>query len=190
MIRFNITTIFLAFCCLSIGISHAEEGAQLFVTGNLINVRSEPSLDSEILLKLNKDRKVFEIQRQQNWVQVKLNPDGSKTGWIHASLLDEVTNQTSLDSPYHFEDFLERFNNQNEVIEKQNGTIFFTEATHQGKGSIELIATQAWLDSDIETRNNSLSELFKIWSKLVPVGSTISMQVLDEEGDQYTLMMR
>ena len=168
----------------------AEKGDELVVIKSLVNVRSGPSIDNEPLLKLNKDQKVIEIQRQKNWVEVALGHDDIKSGWMHKSLLGKEKKSENTTLPTRFDKFMQRFNDHNYVIKKQNGIIHFTKAKNKGKGDIELIATEAWINSNIETRNNSLSEIFKLWSKFVPVGSSISIQVLGEQGDQYTLMMR
>lgn len=170
--------------------SLAAKGDELVVIESLVNVRSEPSSESESILKLKKDRKVTEIQRQKNWVEVDLRRDDIKTGWIYKPLLAKTTASKNTSSRTPFDKFMQQFNVHNDVFKKQNGIIHFTKVIYKDKGDIELIATNVWLNSDIETRNNSLSEIFDLWSKFVPVGSSISIQVLDELGDQYTLMMR
>lgn len=171
--------------------SVAATGDELIVTESIVNVRAGPSTDAEPLIKLLKDRKVTEIQRQDNWVEVETHRDDIKTGWIHKSLLRKkaaATQNTS--SPTRFDHFMQRFNDYNEIIKKQNGIIYFTEAKDKGKGEIEVIATQAWISGDSEMRNAELHEIFKLWSDVVPVGSSISVHVLDEQGEQYMLMMR
>lgn len=168
----------------------AEKGDELFVIESLVNVRSAPTLESEVLLRLEKGRKLIEIQRQESWIEVELHRDDIQAGWVHKSLLAKATKSKNTSSPTRFDKFMQRFNDHNDVIEKQNGIIYFTKVMNKGKGDIELIATQEWLNSNIETRNSSLSEIFTLWSKYVPVGNSISIQVLDEQGDQYTLMMR
>ena len=168
----------------------AEKGDELVVTKNLVNVRSEASLESEVLLRLEEGRNVIEIQRQKNWIKVALDLDDISYGWIHKSLLTKVVKQENKSSLINFEKFIQEFNDYKAVIKNQNGTIYFTKATHKEKGNIELLATQAWLNSSIEVRNNSLTDVFKLWTKFVSVGSSISVQVLDEQGERYTLMMR
>jgi uncharacterized protein YgiM (DUF1202 family) len=174
--------------------SVAAAGDELIVIESLVNVRSAPSNDSEPLLRLKQDRKVTEIQRQGNWVEVEMHRDGISTGWIHGSLLSKAeTNTTEARntiSPTRFDNFMQRFNNHNEVIKKQHGEIYFTEAKSKSRSEIEVIATQAWINSDIEVRNNTLSEIFNLWSDVVPVGTSISVQVLDEQGEKYTIMLR
>lgn len=180
----------VVFCSSHISNSLAATGDELIVIESLVNVRAGPTTDAESLIRLSEGRKVTEIQRQNNWIEVETNRDDVKTGWIHKSLLSKITTTQNTSSPTRFDEFLQRFNDHNEVIEKQNGVIYFTEAADKGNHEIEVVATQAWISSTIETRNNSLSEIFKMWSDVVPVGSSISVQVVDEQGERYTLMLR
>lgn len=170
--------------------SLAENGDKLVVIESLVNVRAAPTADSESLLKLKKGRNVIEMGRQNNWVKVELHRTDTPTGWIHQSLLDKSEKTEEKITLTSFDKFKQRFEDQNEVIKKQNAIINFTEVTHKENGDIELLATEYWLNSDIEKRNTSLSEVFKLWSHYVPVGSSISIQVVDDEGERYTLMMR
>ena len=189
--QYSILKLPILFLCLSYTLPClAEKGGELVVTKNLVNVRSEASVESEILLKLKIGRNVTEIQRQKNWIKVDLHLDDIPSGWIHKSLLTKAVKQENHSALTNFEKFMQRFNNRNKVIKKQNGKIYFSKATHKEKGSIELLATQLWLNSSIEVRNNSLTEVFKLWSKFVSVGNSVSVQVLDEEGEINTLMMR
>lgn len=181
----------IIFLCLSYTLPClAEKGDELVVTKNLVNVRSEASIESEILLKLEKGRNVIEIQRQKNWVKVALYLDDISYGWIHKSLLTKVVKQENKLLVENSEKFIQEFNDRKADIKKQNGIIYFSKVTHKEKGNIELLATQAWLNSSIEVRNNSLTDVFKLWTKFVSVGSSVSVQVLDEQGERYTLMMR
>lgn len=170
--------------------SIALSGDILVVNESLVNVRSGPSNKAESVIKLKENRKVTEIQRQNNWVEVELHRDDINTGWIHSSLLSKASQTQNTSSPTRFDVFMQRFNDHNEVIKKQNGDIYFTKASHKGKGNIEVIATEVWLNKDMESRNNTLSEIFKMWSDVVPVGSSISVHVVDEHGERYTVMLR
>ena len=110
--------------------SSALEGDELFVIESLIHVRSGPSNDSESILKLKKDRKVIEIQRQNDWVEVELHRDDVKTGWIYKTLLSKATTEnTSL--PTRFDIFMQRFNNHTRFIKKENGIVYFIRSKRQ-----------------------------------------------------------
>ncbi len=170
--------------------SMALEGDELIVIESLVNVRSGPDGEAEPLFRLAEGRKVIEIQRQNNWIEVDAQRDDHATGWIHKTLLSKIGVSENTSSPTRFDKFLQRFNEQNEIIKNQNGTLYFTEAADKGEGKIELIATQDWINGDMEMHNETLSVIFKIWSDVTPVGKSIAVQVVDEQGQRYTVMMR
>ncbi len=180
----------IAFCLGHLANSFAETGNKLIINESLVNMRAEPAGDAEILLKLSNGREVTEIQRQGNWIEIETHRDDVKTGWIHKSLLINATAKQNTTSPTRFDHFMQRYNEHKDDIRKQNGIIYFTEARHKGQGELELVATQDWLTSEMELQNNTLSEIFKLWSDVTPVGSSISIQVFDELGEKYTVMMR
>jgi hypothetical protein len=65
----------------------ADTGDPLLVSGQGVNVRSQPSLAGRILLRVNRNRQVTEIERSGDWVRVEIDDQGGLQGWIHGSLL-------------------------------------------------------------------------------------------------------
>ena len=187
--------IILTFGFLFIVNSFAEMGDELVITGDIVNLRTGPSIDTNAPIKLLKDHKVIEIQRQDDWVEIKTHRKDIKTGWVHESLIAKVTatikppKQKTL-SQRRFEHFMKGFNEYNEIIIKQNGVLYFSGARDKGKGVIDVIATEAWLNAGREERGNILNEVFKLWSDVVPVGSPMSVIVFDEQGEQHMVMLR
>lgn len=179
----------LACGILAISNSHAAAGDQLIITGNIVNIRTAPSTDAALAIKLSKDRKVIEIQRQGDWVEIKTNRDDIKTGWIYKTLIRKLKKKESLEEK-RFRVFKQRFNAYKENIRKQNGIPQFKEVIDKGEGTIHVIATEAWLAKTHEARGVPLNEVFKLWSDVVPVGSSMSVIVLDEQGEQHTMMLR
>ena len=68
------------------GAALAAQGDSLVVTGNGVNVRVEPRSNARVLLQLYRNDPAVELERQGDWVEVRL-PDRGATGWIHASLV-------------------------------------------------------------------------------------------------------
>ena len=183
--------ILILFCCLiSSNNSVAATGDELIITGNIVNLRAAPSTNAEPLIKLLKDRKVTEIRRQNDWVEVETYRKDIKTGWVHQSLLNIVTARQNTSSPTGFERFMQRFNDQNEVIKKQSGDIYFSEIKNKGHGQIDAIATEAWLNADQEERGRAMNVVFKLWNTVVPVGSAMSVSVIDKQAAQHMVMLR
>ncbi len=171
--------IIFSVCFLFITNIFAENGDELTITGDIVNLRSDPASDTDALIKLLKGRKVIEIQRQDDWVEIETHRKDIKTGWVHKSLVAKETEKlrTISISPL-YKRFMRRFNDHNEVIRKQNGVFYFSDAKEKGKGKgkgiISVIATEAWLNAEREERGESLNEIFKLWNNVVPVGRSMS----------------
>ncbi len=89
-----------------------------------------------------------------------------------------------------FDQFMQRFNDRNQVIKKQNGVTYFSEVKNKGQWQIEITATEAWLNAQQDKRGTTMNNVFKLWSKFVPVGSSMSARVFDKQGEQHMLMAR
>jgi SH3-like domain-containing protein len=170
--------------------SVAETGDKLIIIGDIVNLRAEPSTSANSLIKLTKNREVTEIRRQQDWVEIETYRKDVKTGWVHQSLLSKAIVKQNTSSPTHFDRFMQRFNDHNEVIKKQNGIIYFSEVKNKGQWQIEIVAAQAWLNAQQEERGTAMNIIFKIWNNIVPVGSSMSVRVFDKQGEQHMLMLR
>ncbi|MDX1540488.1 MAG: SH3 domain-containing protein [Geminicoccaceae bacterium] len=72
---------------LAAGSAWAASGDPLVVTGDGVNVRSGPSTDNRIVLRVYRNREVVEIAREGDWVRVEIAGSGGQEGWIHSSLL-------------------------------------------------------------------------------------------------------
>lgn len=179
----------IALCFLPVSHSLAANGDALIITGNIVNLRTAPSTDAASPIKLLKDRKVIEIQRQGDWIEVKTNREDIKSGWIYKTLIRKLKKKESAEEK-RFRIFEQRFNAYKENVRNQNGIPQFKEVIDKGEGTIHVIATEAWLATTHETRGVSLIDVFKLWSDVVPVGSSLSVIVLDEQGEQHTMMMR
>jgi len=65
---------------------YAATGDALVVTGDGVNVRSQPSSSGSILLQVYRNEPATEMAREGDWVEVQLT-DRNTRGWIHQSLL-------------------------------------------------------------------------------------------------------
>ncbi len=178
------------FCLILISTTYADTGDELIVTGDIVNLRAAPSINAEVLIKLVKDKKVIELQQLGEWVEVETRRNDINSGWVHESLLAGETAKQDTTSLKYFEQFKQYFDDQNDVINKQNGVVYFSGANFKSEWSIEVIATQTWLNADLEQQQNTLSVIFKLWSDAVPIGSSVSVQVIDEQDNQHMLMLR
>ena len=68
----------------------AAPGDGLVVTGDLVNVRAGPSMESRVSLQVQRHQRALELERDREWVRVELAGQGEQ-GWIHQSLLEVIS---------------------------------------------------------------------------------------------------
>jgi len=176
---------------LSLSSSLAATGDKLIITGDIVNLRTGPSTNAAAAIKLLKNHKVTEIQRQNNWIEIETHRKDIKTGWVHQSLLAKArASSRNTSSPTRFERFMQFFNDHNDIIKKKNGIIYFSKAKNKGNGEIIIIVTEAWLKADRKGRGLAMNTLFQLWSNVVPVGKTMSVRAYDIQGTQHMVMVR
>ncbi|MCG8324634.1 MAG: SH3 domain-containing protein [Thiotrichales bacterium] len=180
-----------------VSMSHAESGDELVITAYIVNLRSGPSIETEALAKLALGRKLIELQRNGEWIEVETNRQDISTGWVHQSLVakadevsEELVKKKQANKTTRFQVFKQRFEELNKNIEQQNGVIYFSAVREQGKGNVDVIATAEWLQAERELKQNTLSEIFKLWTDVNPIGRSISMKVYDEKDEQHMVMLR
>ena len=88
---------FLLFCCLGIATeARAVSGDTLFTKEGAVNVYSDPSPNAQLVMQLDRGRKLVEIKREGSWVKVgvfRLGASGlptgfiSDTGWVRRTLV-------------------------------------------------------------------------------------------------------
>jgi SH3-like domain-containing protein len=67
--------------------SNATPGDVLYVQASTVNVRQFPSLEAEVLTRLNRGSKVVEVRREGDWIRVRNDPPNGAEGYVHGSLL-------------------------------------------------------------------------------------------------------
>ncbi len=168
---------------------NAATGDKLIITANIVNLRAAPTVEASVLIKLLKDRKVTEVHRQGGWVEINTGREDVRSGWIHQSLITKETSEESHEQQ-RFKKFIKKFNDYNEELNKETGKQYFKNTIHKENYNINVIATEDWLKIDQEERSLVLNNIFKLWSDVVPVGNSVSVIILDEQGEQHMIMLR
>ena len=57
------------------------------VTADILNIRSGPGTDFEIIHKVKKDEILTGISQKNDWIEVIIDKSTNKTGWIYAQLV-------------------------------------------------------------------------------------------------------
>ena len=197
-------TIIIILCCLFTVNILAAPGDVLYVKSNIINMREGPSTEFPVVLKLQKGRKLIEIQSVDGWIEVDTSRSDIRSGWIYESLLQltpvenvqktEATSNSAevvnikIDSIYEL--FKVAFNEFSEQIANKTGYICFTNSKDLGLGTIQVVGTEAWLALPRKEREQTLVQIFDLWDAAVGDGLPITVFIVDNKGDKQMSMMR
>ena len=182
----------ILFCVLTCQAS-AAPGDELVVLNKIVNMRSGPSVEEPILLKLEQGRKLSEIRREGRWVEVATAREDIPSGWVYYTLVGQAP-EVAKESEEKFESVYDLFvlalAELNKDLQGRLGFVPFVESKDLDKGHIELTAADAWLALPRVSREAQLSEVFAIWAAAVGVGRSITIFVVDKDGEQSMSMLR
>lgn len=171
---------------------HAEEGDQLKVRVNIVNLRAEASEESEVVLKLGIGRQVTEIQRQGRWVQVATGREDIPQGWVSQGFLEPYQVADGVETLFDL--FQLAFNEYQQSLQRsaQNTSpvTYFSAVTYLGDGDLIVAATPSWLARlDVE-RQADMDNIFSMWEAVVGVDRSRSVSIVDAEEQLLMLIMK
>lgn len=184
-------------CLLPAGGVSAAAGDELAVTGSIVNLRAGPSLDADVLMRLEQGRVLVELDRRSKWVHVSTGRDDIRSGWIYADLVrvmpeaqdakrgneeDTVDDLVAL-----FKQALAEYNTRKN---RESGYAYFIEPEYTGDGVIVVTGTEPWLQLPMEQRMEDLADVFEIWAAAVGEGPPITINVMDAAGEKQMTMYR
>ncbi len=178
---------FLLFICLFLDVAGgiAANGDRLFVTGSGVNVRSGPGTSRSVLMQIGEGHELTEIERQDDWVRVRIAWIGG-SGWIHESLLtSEAPADATLQRPPSYDQFVKDVEQLNMDILDILGDVFFTRVAYRGEGRVELTATPAWLSAPAKERRRDVDALHALWQAHYD-GDESALVIVDPRGEQVT----
>ena len=189
--------IFSVYLCLIAISVHAQPGDELIVQGGIVNLRKGPSIDYDVVSKLENGDKLYEISRDGKWVQVQTEPGAGTSGWIHSSLVRPggiTQTSTTPDREERlkkaFDRFRPAFDTLNARIELETGAVPFINADYTGNGAIKVTAAESWLNLSRIQRERNLSEIFKLWDDVVEVGLPVSVDIVNANDERLMVMFR
>lgn len=169
----------------------------MIVEAGLANLRDGPSINDDVVLQLDDGSRLYEIQRNGKWVEVRTEPDGGTTGWIHSSLVKPGRSLIPDKQPDKeerlrsaFEKFKQAFDTLNARIELETGAVPFTRADYVGNGAVRITAAEGWLNLSRIQRERNLSEIFQLWDEVVDVGLPVSVDIVNTDDERLMVMFR
>lgn len=171
---------------------HADPGDDLIIIDKVVNLREQPSTDAKVLLKLGQDRRLVEIQRQGEWVEVYTDRDDIGSGWVHATLIAPLPDQDTplINHTRSYDRFIEKFKQISANWQQQHGGPPFTRVDEYINFRIKLIATEAWLQTPQTERDEMLKNLFDLWSQSAGDEQSIEIVILLPDGTPTMSMFR
>jgi uncharacterized protein YgiM (DUF1202 family) len=179
--------LFLLFICLFLDFScaFAASGDRLYVAGSGVNVRSGPGTSRSVLMQIGEGHELTEIERQDDWVRVRIAWIGG-SGWIHESLLtSEAPAEAARQRPPSYHQFVQDVEQLNMDILDILGDVFFTRVAYRGEGRVELTATPAWLSAPAQKRRKDAEALYALW-KAHYGGDESTLVIVDPRGEPVT----
>ncbi len=175
----------------------ATPGDELTVVGNIVNLRAGPSIATPVVMRLVKGRKLVEIQRNADWIEVGTGKMKVESGWIHSTLVEKIFITDAGEAPKKtvivetiFELFQLALAELNENIKRETGNTHFINAKDLSNGIIEVTATELWLSSPTKEREDDMTEIFKIWNAAMGDEAHITVFIVDKDGQRRMSMFR
>lgn len=167
--------------------AYAATGDELVVTGSIVNLRAEPSLESRVLLRVAEGRTLIEISRYRDWLEVATRRSDVGAGWIHESLLSPVSGHT-VDPG--FAAFQQELNRINTIHTADTGEMPFLHVEQLAPGELRITAAAPWFALEQSQRETILSDLFSFWQQQNDVGNIVSLEVVDQNRQPHMLMFQ
>jgi len=194
------------------GVASAAAWADtLRVTGDDVNLRRGPGLETQIVLQVHAGQEAVELDRDEPWVRVRL-PDRDLEGWIYGSLLTPAPETGSgqggpvtVARPPAFDAATSRSAGPAEravaapvdhaAIERLRGSIAYINrrATHMagaglfaevealGPGKVRVVTTDVWETIPAGGRQSYLNTLYLRWAA-VATGGPLRVELVDASG--------
>ena len=165
-------------------IAWAAPGDTLYAQGNLVNVRSAPSISASVLMKLGMGHKLIEFERKNGWVHVGIVRMGGADGWIFDRFVgaERAGGESVATADQRFTNFEKSVFDLNERVRQTAGVDFFTEVENLGDGIVWVTATNAWVEASHSDRESNLNTLFDLWDAAEGSGLPIMVQIVEQQG--------
>jgi uncharacterized protein YraI len=168
--------------------SISASAQDLAVTGERVNLRSEPSTAADVVSVLTRGQALLELERQGEWVRVRSAGDPPDEGWVHGSLVgapggdDAVAAVPAVPASGDFATF-ELAIDQLNAVAKAQGDVYFTGGRDAGAGVAEVTAGPTWLATPESFRRSNLETLYSLWRSMNDPAAPVSVRILDEKGE-------
>ncbi len=157
----------------------------IYVRGQFLNLRKDPSLTSHTIRKLKKGQRLTQLSRSENWLQVLEYGAEDRPGWVHTSLVAKILPPPSIKAPSEqkaFKMFRISFDQYNTNIKKLKGMDFFNDVEYVNQGVIQITATDILLSAPKKYKEKYLIALMEMWLEVRETTQPATVRIVDKNG--------
>lgn len=177
-------TLFLVFT-LSQFTKAMDIGDKLYISKAGVNIRSSPSEESSIVVRVDKGHVLIEFSTSDSWINVGVDRTGGKSGWVKKSDVSYKCIEGGSQAPYDpkFDKFFLAVEILNDNVEKRIGQKFFSKVENLGDGMVSLTPTAIWLQGDEKSKKKNLHTIFTLWESAEGTGLPVAVYIVDRGGN-------
>ena len=154
----------------------------------LVNLRAGPSDETAVRGRVEEGDEVIELQREGNWVGVRVLPTGEE-GWIYGGLL-ETKVRSGLDPSVQagdagFMQLSEEFDILMRGINSKLGFPVVSSVQQVADNALQVTPTPQWLvNGSREAHMMAAAAIYQMWKNRQNM-APVSVSMLDGEGNDY-----
>lgn len=154
----------------------------------VVNLRAGPSDDTNVRGRVEEGQEVIELQREGNWVGVRVLPTGEE-GWIYGGLL-ETRVRSGLDPSVQaadagFMQLSEEFDLLMRDINSKLGFPVVSTVEQIADNALQITPTPQWLlNGSREAHIMAAAAIYQMWKNRQNM-APVSLSMLDGDGNDY-----
>lgn len=170
------------------GAAAAPGDIHVVTNADLVNLRAGPSDDTNVRGRVNEGDEVIELQREGNWVGVRVLPTGEE-GWIYGGLL-ETKVRSGLDPTVQagdagFMQLSEEFDLLMRGINSKLGFPVVSSVAQIADNALQITPTPQWLvNGSREAHMMAVAAIYQMWKNRQNM-APVSVSMLDGSGNDY-----
>ena len=173
---------------LAAGAEAAPGDIHVVTNAELVNLRAGPSDETNVRGRVEQGDEVIELQREGNWVGVRVLPTGEE-GWIYGGLL-ETKVRSGLDPSVQagdagFTQLSEEFDLLMRGINSKLGFPVVESVEQVADNALQVVPTPQWLvNGSREAHMMAAAAIYQMWKNRQNM-APVSVSMLDGQGNDY-----
>ena len=170
------------------GVQAAPGDIHVVTNAELVNLRAGPSDETAVRGRVEEGDEVIELQREGNWVGVRVLPTGEE-GWIYGGLL-ETRVRSGLDPTVQagdagFMQLSQEFDQLMRGINSKLGFPVVSSVQQIADNALQVTPTPQWLiNGSREAHMMAVAAIYQMWKNHQNM-APVSVSMLDGDGNDY-----